>query len=51
MTSFSNELSLNDLDGASGGMRSLVNDPGYHGPTLNKGGTVGGLNAVLAFRS
>ena len=23
-------------------MRNLANDPGYHGPTLSKGGTVGG---------
>jgi hypothetical protein len=41
MTNFSNEMSLNDLEAVSGGMRSRVNDPGYHGPTLNKSGTVG----------
>jgi hypothetical protein len=41
MTNFSNELSLNDLEAVSGGMRNRANDPGYHGPTLRKGGRVG----------
>ena len=41
MTNFSSELSLNDLEAVSGGMRNRANDPGYHGPTLRKGGRVG----------
>jgi hypothetical protein len=41
MTNFSNELSVNDLEAVSGGMRNRANDPGYHGPTLRKGGRVG----------
>jgi bacteriocin-like protein len=36
-----NELSINDLEAVSGGMRNRANDPGYHGPTLNKAGGVG----------
>jgi hypothetical protein len=46
MTNFSSELSLNDLDAVSGGMRNRANDPGYHGPTINKGGTVGGGDTI-----
>ena len=35
------ELSLNDLDAVSGGAFNRANIPGYHGPTISKGGTVG----------
>jgi hypothetical protein len=40
VTNLSNELSFNDLDAVSSGMRNRANDPGYHGPT-NRSGTVG----------
>jgi hypothetical protein len=47
MTSFnSNELTLGDLDAASGGRLNLADLPGYHGPTLQKGGTVGGGDTI-----
>jgi len=35
------ELSFGELDAVSAGMRNRANDPGYHGPTLRKGGRVG----------
>ena len=35
------ELSLSDLDAVSGGAFNRANIPGYHGPTISKGGTVG----------
>jgi bacteriocin-like protein len=35
-------LSETELDAVSGGMRSLVNDPGYNGPKLK---TVSGVGA------
>ena len=41
MTNLRSELSLSDLEAVSGGMRNRANDPGYHGPTLRKGGRVG----------
>jgi hypothetical protein len=40
------ELSLNDLDAVSGGAFNRANIPGYHGPTINKGGTVGGGDTI-----
>jgi hypothetical protein len=27
-------------------MRNRANDPGYHGPTISKGGTVGGGDTI-----
>jgi hypothetical protein len=41
-----NELHLNDLDAVNGGMRSRINDPGYHGPTLQAPTTVGGGDTI-----
>ena len=35
------ELALDSLAGVSGGMWNRANQPGYHGPTLSAGGTVG----------
>jgi hypothetical protein len=40
------ELSLNDLNAVSGGAFNRANIPGYHGPTINKGGTVGGGDTI-----
>ena len=35
------ELSMNSLDGISGGRVSLANTPGYRGPKPKTGGSVG----------
>lgn len=49
MTRLSNEigeLSADELETVSGGRINLANFPGYHGPTLSKGGTVGGGDTI-----
>jgi hypothetical protein len=49
MTKFNNEiceLSVDELDAVSGGKISLVNTPGYHGPKIQSGGTVGGGDTI-----
>jgi hypothetical protein len=40
------ELRFGELDAVSGGMRNRANDPGYHGPTISKGGEVGGGDTI-----
>ena len=40
------ELSLGQLEAVSGGRINLANTPGYHGPKLQTGGTVGGGDTI-----
>jgi len=49
MTKFDNEireLSADELGAVSGGRINLANNPGYHGPKLREGGTVGGGDTI-----
>jgi hypothetical protein len=49
MTRFNNEifeLSVDELEAASGGRINLGNIPGYNGPKLQQGGTVGSGDTI-----
>jgi hypothetical protein len=46
MTRFGNEWNLNELEAVSGGAFNRANITGYHGPTISKGGEVGGGDTI-----
>ncbi|HEY7842327.1 MAG TPA: hypothetical protein VID30_01445 [Bradyrhizobium sp.] len=40
------ELNISELEAVSGGAYNRANIPGYHGPTIAKGGEVGGGDTI-----